>query len=767
MKDYEKTIVMVKYFFLCLYLSVSAIGYGKQIKFVTADNLPLAKVRCIGYSANNDSIASWVSNENGAIDIQSVDTDYIIASLHGFSDKIIYDRQLDAGNNTIVMAPGVELKEVVVNPSDMSEFATHTSYRISQKDMARYPTVLQSLNEIPNMTVLSNGALFFEGNQNVKILIDGVDATLQEVKTLSKEDIANVNVYQTPPLRFISQGISSVVDIRLKSRIHGGNGAIDITQAFQPLKGNNSAALYYNNRQSRLSFLYNNENNHYSKYRQSEVLDYNFDGVHYNKVKEGLDSKNHYDDNNFNLSYQVNRPKNFLYNIKSGLSFNRDGGTSNQNVTTGTQSFLATNHLRTSYTRYNIRNYFEKDLGDRFGSILANVNYQHFSTSYNSAYNELSDDVTAINNSHSKYKTHLDAVFSEIQYQLPKNKLGYFSICGYETYKHSKYVDTSNPFYQTTNILGGSAQWMGREGSVRWYLTLGMNWYHTSSTTLSKSHNLCMPAPNVNINWRPSGNIQLSFDYSYTGSVPSIAQLSETNQWIDTKLVYHGNSTLKPYRTHSAGVRFVWNNKYLNLAIRNIFESSPNMICDMYTTTDEYMLQTLVNLSEYRIWTSQIDMSIKPLGNNKLVFWNRVILADLKGKNDEYSWDGYRFQWMTALTMNLTHWTVELSYQYPGKTVQGQLQRPRAQCWDATLLYRPATNLSVGLVWFMPFGKGFKESEHTVNSAPVYADTEYLMRDWSNMLSIKLSYNFNFGRNRNRARPQYDNIDNDSGILHK
>lgn len=633
--------------------------------------------------------------------------------------------------------------------------------------MRRYPTVLQSLNEIPNVTVLSNGALFFEGDQNVKILIDGVDATPQEVKTLSKEDIASVNIYQTPPLRFIAQGINSVLDIRLKSKIHGGNGSLDITQVAKPLKGEISAALYYNYRQSRFSLLYDNENKHFRKYRKSEVLDYDFDGVHYKKVKEGLDSKRHYDDNNLNLSYQINKPKDFLYNIKTGLSFNRDGATARQNVTTGTQSFLATNLLRTGYTKYKIGNYFEKNLGDRFGSILANVNYQHFSTSYNSAYNELSDEVGAINNSCSNYKTHFDAIFSEIQYQLPKNKLGQFSIVGYENYKHSKYVDTSTPFNQTTNALGLLAQWMGRKGTVNWYLTVGMNWNHTSSTTLSKSYNLYIPTPRINVNWRPSRKIRFSFDYSYTGRTPSIAQLSETNQWLDTKLVYHGNSTLKPYKTHSAGIRFVWNNKYLNLAMSNSFSSSPGMICDMYTMTDEYMLQTLVNLSQYRVWSSQIDMSIKPLGNNKLVFWNRVIVADVKGKNNEYSWDGYRFQWMTSLALNLDYWTAELSYQYPGKTVEGQLERPRAQAWDATLLYRPTTNLSVGLVWFMPFGKGFKESEHTVNSAPVYADTEYGMRDWSNMVSIRLSYNFNFGRNRNRAQPKYDNGDSDTGVLRK
>ena len=85
--------------------------------------------------------------------------------------------------------------------------------------------------------------------------------------------------------------------------------------------------------------------------------------------------------------------------------------------------------------------------------------------------------------------------------------------------------------------------------------------------------------------------------------------MSETDQWIDTRLVYHGNAILKPYKKHSAGIRFVFLNPYINLASYNRFESSPGMICDMYTTTERYMLQTMVNLSSYKNWSTQVVMA--------------------------------------------------------------------------------------------------------------------------------------------------------------
>lgn len=711
-----------------------------------------------------DSIGHWISNDDGAVNINLANVSVLHSSHPDFKDRLIYLSQLH--NDTVILSLSTILKEIVVTPNDIQDFSTHTSYRISYKDMERYSNVLQSLNVIPNLTVLQNGGIFFEGDQNIKVLIDGVEATLPDIQTLSKEDVAKVNVYETPPLRFLTQGIDAVIDIRLKSEIYGGNGALELSQAFQSLKGINSAALYYNYKQSRFSLLYSNENRHYKKFCQSEILNYDFDGQEYKKIKQGLNSKKHFDDNDIKLSYQINKPNNFLYNVKAGIALNRNGYNANQKVFVLDDAFLANNYFHSGYTRYNIGNYIEKQLKDG-SSILGNMNYQHYSTDYSSRYSENGKNLEALQNSHSQYSTILDAIFSEIQYQLPKSALGYFSFSAYDTYKHSKYNNTTTSFFQETNIAGVSAQWMGWIRAFRWYLTMGVDWFKTASTVLEKANNLIIPAPMININWRPNSMIQISADYSYSGGVPSIAQLSETNQWLDTKLVYHGNSSLKPYKTHSVGIRFVYNQKIINLAIRGSFASSPNMICDMYTLKDDYMLQTLVNLDTYRLWNSQFDLTIRPLGNNTLTFWNRVILSDVEGKNSQYSWDGYRFQWMSDLSLNLKHWTVDLFYQYPGKIVEGQLERPRAQCWSATVLYRPNSNLSLGVEWFMPFGKNFKESEHTVNAAPVYADSEYTIKDRVNMLSLKLSYNFSFGRNRNRVQPQFDNFDNDSGILHK
>lgn len=758
----------MKYFIITLLTVTNVlVANGQEIRFLSKSGNPVSGVVSIGYNSKADSIGNWKSDADGIIHIQGKPLTYLVASHSGFNSRMVYMDSLKPGLNDVFLTEATDLKEVVVTAKDVEEFPTHTSYWLSQTQMQNYPDVLQSLNEIPHLTVLTNGAIFYQGDTNIKVLIDGVDATNVEIQSLSKEDISKVNVYQNPPLRFVAQGINAVIDIKLKSKLHGGNGSVNIQQAFHPIKGNNSAAVYYNYRQSRFSLLYDNSNKHYKKYRLNEVLDYEFDGVEYRKEKKGIDSPDDADNNNLTMSYQVNKRDNFLYNIQSGLSFYKFERNSDQKVTSNQETFDAFNYLQTKYTRFNVRNYFEKNFGEDKGTFSINANYQHYNNRYASEYteNHLTED--SFTGSHSKYKTAMDAFFSEAQYEFPVSKLGYFSLAAYETYKHSHYVDTTTPFFQTSNILGGALQWMGFKPNFYWYVTFGFNWYHTGSTLVPKSHNLFLPSPSVNLTFKLHRDFKLIFDCSYTGDRPSIAQLSETNQWLDTRLVYHGNAQLKPYKTAEAGLRAVYDNKYAYASLNGIFESSPNRICDMYASTPQYMLQTFVNLNSYRVWSGQLDLSIYPLGNSKLVFWNRVIASHISGRNTDYKWNGYRFQWMSYISLNLKHWTATAFYQFPGKVAQGQLVRPRAQCWSATVLYRPVTDLSVGVEWFMPFGNGFRESEYTVRNAPVYANMETVIGDMNNMVSVKLSYTFGFGRNKNRAHPKFSNGDDDSGMLTK
>lgn len=723
---------------LLITLCIATVSYARDIMVIV--NPPGIKVTsgtCILYGAHNDSVGSVRINDNGILSLPDSGFAKIMVDAEDCSPRLI---EISVhSSDTIVLKPVSLLSEVVITPENVKDLGDRLSYHIPMSDMNRYPNFYQALNEIPHLTVLPSGGAFYEGGSDVKFLINGVETTRAELQTISKEDISRIELYRNPPARFAAQGIATVVDVRTKSKIHGGNFGMDVDQAFYPLKGYNSAAFYYNYRQSRFSLLYSGGNAHYDKYRQNEILSYRHDGVDYEKIKRGLDSKSDEDNNNLSLSFQNNREGSYLYNLQAGAAWNRLNENVRQSVTSNLGEYDAQNFLKSNYNKYNVANYFEKQLGEnkRYGVILGNLNYQHFDTKYASSYREFSNDGKSdAMDSHSAYKTNLDGVFGELQYELPKNKAGYLSLAVFDSYKHNSYVDAVTPFYKTTNTLGMNATWIGSWKQLRWYAVMGVSAYHISTSLLEKPYDMVLPSPRLQLTWRPRWAFQLIGGYSYTGSVPSIAQLSETEQWLDTRLVYHGNSLLSPYKEHSLYLQGNFNNRYAYASLRLGYINSPDMICSQYTATDRYMLETVVNLDRYEALTGQFDMTICPLGNNKLTFWNRVILAEVNGKNPQYSWKGHRFQWMSQLALNLDKWSFSAFYQYPGKIADGQLIRPRAECWYVMAYFRPMPNLSVGLKWFMPFGKGFRESEYTVKDAPVYAETGCDIRDGANYVSL-------------------------------
>lgn len=399
---------------------------------------------------------------------------------------------------------------------------------------------------------------------------------------------------------------------------------------------------------------------------------------------------------------------------------------------------------------------------------MLNINYQHFNTRYYSSYQEFPTNQTLKTmDTESAYKTRLDGIFAEMQYEMPQTHIGYFSFAVFDTYKYSRYVDTSRPFYQKTNYFGGAATWFWGWNRIRWNAVVSAGSTHLSSTLVDTPLNTAFVSPKVNLSWYTGKALRIDVEYTQHTGIPTIAQLSETDQWLDTRLVYHGNSTLRQYRMHKISLKGAMNRKYIEATLLLQYSHTPNMICSQYTLTDKYMLETIVNLDKYNEYYAMADFTLKPLGNNLLTLWNRIILAEVDGKNSEYQWKGHRFQWMSAASLNLEKYTISAFYQYPGKVADGQLIRPRAQCWYVSAAYRPQSNLSIGLMWYMPFGNGFRESEYTVGSAPVYYEKGTDIRDGANYVSLLLTWNVSFGRNQNRARPDFGNEDNDSGILYK
>jgi hypothetical protein len=81
------------------------------------------------------------------------------------------------------------------------------------------------------------------------------------------------------------------------------------------------------------------------------------------------------------------------------------------------------------------------------------------------------------------------------------------------------------------------------------------------------------------------------------------------------------------------------------------------------------------------------------------------------------------------------------------------------------LHYRPLKGMTAGFGWRYPFFYAYEEGTETHPSALVQNVTTTQIRDYANMVYIRLIYNFSFGRNVQPPQKKTDNKDTDSGIL--
>lgn len=757
-----------------IWITFTAEAIERCIIIFGPDTIALAGVRVRCLNEKLDSIENLMSDKEGRVCIENTKVSHILLEPKQYHAKLLELSQIRT--DSVFLNNTTQLDELIVNGDFMTDNHDHLTYRLSGKSMESYPTFFAALNEIPNLTVLSSGALFYQGNPDVMLLLNGVETTSSELMSLSKDEIKKINVYPYGMARFAGRNISSVINVITKSNLSGGNASINIHQAFHPFKGNNNGAFFYNYKRSRISFQIDNDNVHYDKFRKNEGLLYEFAGVTYSKTKTGQDSGYDIDQNSVNLAFQNNLDGSYLYNVKLSAIFNTNREALLQDVNSvigaSTQNFDAIRDMDSRFKRLGITNYFEKTLGKdgHYGNLLANVNvnrtFSNFLSSYQEFgapdYSEYSPSVDVF----SKYKIRLTGVYSEIQYDLPYKKWGKFSASVFESYTHSKYFDLRSEVFQKSIDWGMMAFWYYFRGKFLYMANLGFTRQFTSTSTYGHFSRV-VPRPTVSIQYTPVNQVSMEFSYTMGGDAVYISQLSETNQWLDTKLVYHGNSGLKPSTWQKIDARLTLNSKYVDLSFRPYFEWSPNKTCAYYIHEPDYILETIVNLNKYNELYGQLDLTAKPLGNKKWTIWTRLIASKIHGNGDSYKWNGYRYQWMMSSSINLPKWTFELYYQYPGHASDGQLIRPRAECWSVTTQYRPINGLSFGVKWFMPFGNSFRESERTVGSALVNNYNETIVKEWTNLVSIVINWNISFGRNQNNKRPQFSNDLRDYGINRK
>ena len=125
-------------------------------------------------------------------------------------------------------------------------------YSVGQDLMVKGGTVSDVLDNIPSVTVDSEGAISLRGNENVKVLIDGKPSNAVSVndalKMLPADAVDKVEVITNPSARYDAEGSAGILNIILKKgKSNGFNGTLMATTGTPDNHGINGTLNYKTN----------------------------------------------------------------------------------------------------------------------------------------------------------------------------------------------------------------------------------------------------------------------------------------------------------------------------------------------------------------------------------------------------------------------------------------------------------------------------------------------------------------------------------------
>lgn len=212
---------------------------GKIVDKSTKKPLEYATVSLIN-SKNNKVVSGGMTNNKGEFSFEAnagtFDLKYEFMS---FKTEIEKNKTItgDINLGTIALQDDTtQLNEVVVvaKKQEVEIKLDKKVYNVGQDGTAKGGTASDVLDNVPSVTVDSDGKVSLRGNDNVKILIDGRPSNAVNIadalKTISADALDKIEVITNPSARYDAEGGGGIINIVLKKgKNQGLNGSISAT----------------------------------------------------------------------------------------------------------------------------------------------------------------------------------------------------------------------------------------------------------------------------------------------------------------------------------------------------------------------------------------------------------------------------------------------------------------------------------------------------------------------------------------------------------
>lgn len=659
------------------------------------------------------------------------------------------------------------IDDVVVVGTNVTHYLDRTVYRVTNADRRTAVTGLDLTNKVPQVTLdrinetvsLSDGA--------VTILVNGIAASAQELKTISPEEVGQIEYYDLPPIRY--GGGNAVLNIVTKEVRDGFYGGIDLKHAVPVRWLNDSFYLRYNRGRSQLTFRY------YASWHKSDAQ---FVDDEYRYALNGTDYAQYLHTsggyrsfyNDFNLKYtnQLQDKYVFQATFYPSLRNNENHYDSQIEFLEGATGMQRYGNYRTESKIFNptLDLYFWRQLGRKQELIMA-ITGNYFdsgldtrSSEYDSADDRpVFEDFLTVDGR--KYSAIGQALYIK---NFEKVAFSVGERFSYESnIAHTTSWLSGDRQERTTRMNNYLAAEVSGKIKTRFSYRFSLGVIASRTVTAGNDSWQWVFAPNVIAGYQIASSFIVKAGFSQANTSPSIGMLNDRTAMITQNIVSRGNPFLKNGFRNSAFIGTGYTNKWLNINVTCLYGYAKNPINYYYRQDGALYEYMPVNDKSSETCGINYALQLTP-------FENDILTIKLQGGVYYTSLNSGVLGRVGYLRIPLSYYIQfawkNLSAFYQGNIVTGNMVPPMIVYSDLGsgigIIYKYrnfAFSLSCANFLIRP-----ESRSHTIDGSAVWRKSTGSQRDSYNRVMLGVSYNFGRGRVYNEAERHISNRDEDSGL---
>lgn len=741
--------------------------WGTVIDEKTNKGLEYANVSLM--TADSVFISGTVSNMEGKFQIKDLENgNYIVClSCLGYEKSYVSVQNLKTDlhlGEVPLTSSDVRLKNVVVTANAVvkktdRQVILPTGQQI--KSASNGLTLLRNLQLSRLVVNPIDNTIKVPGGDKVQLRINGVEVSQAEIIAIRPADVIRIEYIDNPGARYGNVG--AVLNYIVKRRESGGNVSADLSNGVSKLGyGEHNVAAKYNFNKSEISSTV------YWGHRDLKWTRENYESFVYpNSYKEnkeiGEPTKIKFDDVNFNLNYSYQNGDKHFFNVALRNKYNDTPNSPKDRVSTlyGNDTSYSISDLSSSKVLIpSLDLYYQLKLknkqciyADLVGSYLDSKNERTFKQQ------PFNENGTGI---YSKTRGEKYSIIGEAIYEKQFNS-GKFTggIKHTQAYLQNQYSgDIDNKITMNTAETYMFTEYQSKIKKLDY--TLGLGAIRTSNSQENQTSQKYIFKPSVSLSY--SINQQWFFRYNgyISGYAPSLSDLNDISQAIDSYQIRKGNPNLKSVTYVANTLTASWQSKYVSVEFFGRYSYDDKPIMESTYLENNQFIRTTENHKGFHRVNLQTAIQILPYKEYLVIkvtpFLNRYI-----SEGNTYTHTHTNAGLRGSLMAMYKNWVLMAEMNTSNHTLWGETLTKEEKLHTINFGYN-TEKWSIAASVLNPFTRKYEQELDNLSNLAPYRQLAY-STNLSPLFMVNVSFNLNFGKHRNSQSRRINNKDTDTGIL--